>query len=236
MGFDINFMLVALKAAIKYTPNTLILAFVPLVVGIILGTLTALVRVFKVKIMGRLSQIYVVITKGIPVVLQILIVYFAVIQGFDGIAKNLHWSMRSKDINVIYIALIALSLFSIANISEAIRGALISIDKGQYEAAYSVGMTTGQTLRRVILPQVIPVAIPMLCSSFIGLIKGSSLVFMISVTDLMNGALITATANYKFLEAYIAAAIVYWVLCIIVEKFSFILEKRLNAHSKGGVF
>ncbi|MFL0195341.1 amino acid ABC transporter permease [Clostridium sp. WILCCON 0269] len=235
MGFDIGFMFVALKAAIKYTPITLIMSFASLVLGCIIGTFIALTRVFQVKILNRLSQVFVVIIKGIPIVLLILILYFAVVQSFDGLAEKFHWSLRAKDIPLIYIAIIALSLFASANISEAIRGALLAVDEGQYEAAYSAGLTTGQTLRRIVLPQALPVAVPMLCSSLIGLIKGSSLVFMISVTDLMNAALITATSNYKFLEAYVAAAIVYWVICIVIEKLSFILEKRLRIYSKGEV-
>lgn len=235
MGFDISFMFVALKASIKYVPVTLIIAFSSLIIGGIIGTLIALTRVFNIRILSRISQVFVVVIKGIPVVLLLLIFYFAIVQGFDGTAEKLNWTIRSKDIPLIYVAIVALSIFASANISEAIRGALLSIDRGQYEAGYSVGLTTTQTLRRIIFPQMLPVAVPMLCSGLIGLIKGSSLVFMISVTDLMNAALITATSNYKFLEAYVAAAIVYWGICIIIERISFVLEKRLSIHNRRGV-
>lgn len=235
MGFDFNFFLVALKAAIKYTPVTLFLAFLPLIIGIIIGAFIAIARVFKVRVLGRLSQIYVVIIKGIPIVLQLLIVNAAIIQGFDAAAEKLHLSVHSKDVNNLIIPLIALSFFSTANISEIMRGALVSVDEGQYEASYSVGMTKVQTLIRIILPQIIPVAVPMLCSSLIGLIKGSSLAFMVSVTELLNGALITANSNYNFLEAYVAAAVVYWALSIIIERISYILEKRLSVYARRGI-
>lgn len=235
MEFNFNFMLVALKAAIKFLPVSLILAFIPLLVGIVLGTFIAIARVFKVKVIWKLCQIYVVIIKGIPVVLLLLIMYFGLIQGFDGLAVLFHLRIRSKDINLIYIAIIAFSINAIATISEIIRGGLLSVDKGQYEASYSVGMTKTQTLWRIVLPQIFPVAVPMLCSSFIGLFKGSSVAFLISVTDVMNGALITATGNYLFLEAYVAAAIVYWVVCIIIERGSCILENYLKKYSRGVV-
>jgi L-cystine transport system permease protein len=176
-----------------------------------------------------------VIIKGIPLVLVLYILYFGLTQYFDVIASKLHLKLHSKDIKNIYVAYTALSLFAIANISEVIRGSLIAVDKGQYEAAYSAGLTKSQTLRRIILPQAFPVAVPMLCSSFIGLIKGSSLAFLVSVTDLMNGALITATANYNFLEAYVAAAIVYWIICIVIERASYLLEKYLKSYIKVGV-
>ncbi|WP_026881884.1 amino acid ABC transporter permease [Clostridium akagii] len=225
--FDINFMVtIALKAAIRYVPITLELALVPFVIGTILGTIIALVRLYNIKYISKILQVIVVIIKGVPVVLQLLIVYFAVLQCFDSVAKTLHLSIRAKNINSVYIGLVALSFFATAYISEAIRGALTAVKKGQYEAGYSVGLTKVQTLRQIILPQAIPVAMPMLCSNLIGLVKGSSLVFMISVTDLLNGALITANSNYKFLEAYVAAAIVYWILCIVIEKISYVLERK----------
>ncbi|HBF40070.1 MAG TPA: amino acid ABC transporter permease [Firmicutes bacterium] len=236
MNFDFHFMMIAMKEAIRYTPVTLLLAFVPFVLGILLGTLIALVRLFHVRILGRLMQVYIVITKGIPVILQILIIYFVMVQGFDTIADRFHWSLHSKDINVIYVALTALFTVAVANISETIRGALMAVNRGQYEAAYSVGMTHNQVLRRIILPQALPAALPMLCSNLIGIMKSTSLVFMISVVDLMNAALITATANYKYLEAYVAAAIVYWVLNGTIEKISLILEKRFSVYRKEGVF
>ncbi len=235
MNFDFRFMLLAMKEALRYTPVTLLLALVPFILGIILGTFIALVRLFQVKVLARLMQVYILITKGIPVVLQILIIYFLIVQGFDSIADKFHWSLHSKDINI-YMAFAALLTVAVANISETIRGALMSVNRGQYEAAYSVGMTHSQVLRRIVLPQALPAAVPMLCSNLIGMIKSTSLVFMISVVDLMNAALITATANYKYLEAYVASAIVYWVLNGSLERISFILEKRLSVYRKEGAF
>jgi len=232
LNFDINFMFTAMQQAIKYSWVTMLLAVVPFVSGITLGTVIALIRIYNVRILGRLLQLYIVITKGTPVMLQILIIYFAVIQGFDLFAQGVNLSIRSKDINLIYIAFAALAFFGTANISESIRGALAAVDCGQYEAAYSVGLTRQQALRRIILPQALPVALPMLCSNLIGLVKASSLVFMISVTDLMNAALIPANTNYKYLEAYIAAAIVYWIINIVIEKISFLLERRLDARKR----
>ncbi len=236
MNFDFHFMLVAMKEALRYTPVTLLLALVPFVMGIILGTCIALARLFQVKVLARGMQVYIVITKGIPVVLQILIIYFVIVQGFDSMADKFHWSLHSKDINVIYMAFTALLTVANANISETVRGALMSVNRGQYEAAYSVGMTRSQVLRRIVLPQALPAAVPMLCSNLIGMIKSTSLVFTISVVDLMNAALITATANYKYLEAYVASAIVYWALNGSLEKISFILEKKLSGYRKEGAF
>lgn len=235
MGFDISFMLIALKEAIKYIPITLMLAIIPLIIGIVLGTLIAVIRIYKIKVLSVLMKCLVVIIRGVPLIVILYIVYFELTTGFDAIADKLNLTIHSKDIDVIYIAIVAISISAIANVSETIRGGLISVGNGQFEAGYSVGLTRSQTLRRVIIPQALPVIIPALCNNFIGLIKGSSIAYLITVVDIMNGALITATGNYRFLEAYIAAAIVYWILCVSIEKVSLIFEKRLSLYVTGGV-
>jgi L-cystine transport system permease protein len=232
MPFDFNQLWTALQEAFQYTPTTLLLAFAPLAIGTAFGTGVALLRVYRVRFLARFFQGLIVIFKGVPVVLLLLTSYFLFVNGFDAIAEKLNWSLRSRDISSIYIAVAALSLFATVYISEAVRGALLSVEAGQYEAAYSVGLTKAQALRRIVLPQALPVAVPMLCSTFIGLVKGSSLAFMISVTDLLNAALITATGNYKFLEAYVAAALVYWAICIAIERSSYFLEKRLTTYRR----
>ncbi len=232
MGFDFSFMLVALKAALKATPVTLILTIVPFIIGAFFGTILAVFRIFKIKVLGRLVQIYVVIIRGIPIVLLLLMVYFFINHFFDVFAIRFHWSIRAKNINSIYSALFALSLYAIATLEEVVRGAILSVGEGQFEAGYSVGLTRVQTIRKIVLPQALPVAVPMLCSTIVGLIKGSALAYMVSVIDLLDAALISANENYKFLEAYVAAAIIYWAVTIFFERISYILEKKLIIHTR----
>lgn len=233
MQFDVNFMLVALREALRFTPVTLFLACVPFILGNIFGLIIALIRIFHVKVLARFFQGCTVLVKSIPIVLLILMTNFLFVQNFDILAVQFNLPFRSKDVSPIFIALFPLTLYATVNLSEALRGALLSVDKGQYEAGYAVGMTRIQTLKRIVIPQSILVAIPTLCNGFIGLIKGSSLAFMISVTDLLNGALITATGNYNFLEAYIAAALVYWGICVLIERMSNYLENHLSIFKTG---
>jgi L-cystine transport system permease protein len=232
MSFDLSAMFTALVEAIRFTPVTLMISVTALLAGLVFGTLIALTRVYQIKILGRVSQIFVVAVKGIPLILILLVINISFSQGFDTLAETLHISLRSRDVNPVWLALFGLTIFSSANISEIVRGSLLAVDKGQYEAAYTVGMTKVQTLWQIILPQAVTVATPMLCNTFIGLLKGSSLVFILSITDLYNAAQITATANYCFLEATVAAAIVYWAICAAVERLSAMLEKYLGIHLK----
>lgn len=235
MVFNYHDMVVALKAALHYTPVSILISIVPMFVGLLCGTLIALVRIYRIRFLAKGCQIFVTICKGIPLILVLLIFRYVFSMGFEALSNTLHLGFGAKDVPPIFLVFLAMCLFATVNISEIVRGALGSVEKGQFEAAYSIGLTRRQALRRIILPQAFPVAVPMLCSSLIGLFKGSSLAFVLSVTDLLNGALITATGNYAFLEAYVAAAMVYWAVCILIERFSMHLEKKLRAHIRVGL-
>ncbi|WP_442760499.1 ABC transporter permease subunit, partial [Enterococcus italicus] len=106
--------------------------------------------------------------------------------------------------------------------------AFSSIKKGQFDAAKSLGMTNFQTIRRVLLPQAFPVSVPMFSNLLITLIKASALASMVSVVDVFAAAKISAQQNYRFLEAYVAVAIIYWVISIIIEKCAQLFEQRMN--------
>jgi L-cystine transport system permease protein len=105
------------------------------------------------------------------------------------------------------------------------RGALASVKKGQYDAGYAMGLTRAQVLIRIVLPQAIPVSLPMMGNIFISLTKAVSLASMIAVVDVMVAAVVSANSNYRFLEAYVAAAIIYWAICVVIERIFLWLEK-----------
>ncbi len=230
MVFDIRYVWTSLEGGIRYIPTTLALSIVPLLVGIFFGLLIALARRFQVPLIGTLTDILIPVVKGIPMVLHLFILNFLVLKPLDLLAGQYAWADRLRFMDKIYIGMAALSIYAVIAISETMRSALFSVDNGQYEACYSVGLTRGQALVRVILPQAFPVAVPVLCNNFIGLIKSSSIVYLITVMDVLNGALASAQISYRFLEAYIAAALIYWALCASVEKLSYVLEKRLKSY------
>ncbi len=116
--------------------------------------------------------------------------------------------------------------------SESIRAALLSVNRGQIEAGYSIGMKTGKVLWRIVFPQAIKVAIPTLGNSFISLTKETSLAFVVSVPDILGQAKIIAGRTTRFFEAYIVAAIVYWIVCIICEVLLYFIEKRMRRHER----
>jgi L-cystine transport system permease protein len=171
--------------------------------------------------------------KGIPTILFLVVIGLLFATKFDTIAAALHLGIRAKDVEAVNLAIFVLTFTHIPSLSESFRGAFLSVSKGQYEAGYSVGMTKRQTFFRIVLPQALLVILPALTNNSIGLMKGSSLVYMIGVTDILNSALKPANATYAFLESYIAAAIIYWILCLGIECIGRRLEFYFGRFRKG---
>ena len=104
----------------------------------------------------------------------------------------------------------------------------MSIDTLQFEAGHAIGLSRMQTLRRIIIPQVIPVAIPGLINNMVGIIKGTSLVMAIGVMEVMNASIIPCSRTYSFLEGYVAAALIYWGFTLVIETAAKALEKKMK--------
>lgn len=215
-----------LRSGLKYLPNTLIMTFVPVAVGLIIGGVVAILRLYRVKVISQILAVIVTIYNGIPFVLTLMLLNTFYTLNFDKIAKALHINASITTVNKIWIGLIVLSLMDIAIMSEALRGALGSINKFQYEAGYSVGMTTFQTLRRIIIPQVIPLVVPILINNITLVLKTSAIAFSLGIFEVYNGSIPPCNITYSFLEGYVAAGIIFWILSIIIENIGRLLEKR----------
>lgn len=228
---DYNFIATVFFKILKALPITLQITFVAMLVGLLIGMVVAIIRLYKIKGFCRIAQFYVSFIRGTPLLLQLFLIYYTIPMIFDYIAIKNGWNFRSNQIPIIVFALITYSINAGAYMSEIIRSGISAVELGQIEAAYSVGMNTFQAMRRVILPQALGISVPMLCSMFINLLKGSSIVFTISIIEITGMAKVSASMNYNFLEAYIACAILYWILCIITEKISLMLEKKVNVYN-----
>jgi ABC-type amino acid transport system permease subunit len=165
--------------------------------------------------------------RGIPPILLLIILYNLTYRSFDALSQTYGWGITSAVIPKTMVAILALSLSSTAFMAESIRTALLSVPSGQREAACSIGLTKWDIMRRIILPQALPVAIPIMGSTFINLLKATALVNLVGVIGVLNAAIIRVNTNYKYLEAYLTTALIYWLLTIVIEK----LVKRLSKWS-----
>lgn len=205
--FDLSFVFKLIPIMLKYLVVTLKMSLLALVLGLIVAIIIALVVDAKVPVLSKLSKIYVSFFRGTPLVAQMFFIYFGMIQ-IVPILKNLE---------AFTAVVIVLGLNSSAYFSESLRGAISSVDKGQIEACYALGMTYTQAMMRVVLPQAIRVAIPAMMNTFADIIKGSALAFTIGVTEIMATAQSEAAVSYKYLEAFTCVIIIYWSInCVLV--------------------
>jgi L-cystine transport system permease protein len=197
--------------------------------GLILGTILALCRIYHVKGWQRFAQGYVVVLRSIPVLLQMFVGYFIVKAMYDIFGWN------QLTLNKFGIVAFVLTLDAAGFLSEGIRSALLAVENGQYEAGASVGLTSLQVIRYIVIPQSLPVAIPIVGSSFIGIIKGSAAAYLLGIIEMIQGTAMKTAGNYRYLEAYCSVAVIYWALTILIERVTVIAEKRVRLHMKGGI-
>lgn len=232
MNIKLEFFIESFKSAVSYIPTTLYITVLAVLIGFIFGIFVAILRTYRKPVLSNIADGFVVIFKAIPINLIIVVSSVLFVTYFDSVAKFFKLTLTVRDVSKVYVGVFALSLSSIAGMSEFIRGALLSVDQGQFEAGYTVGLSFSQVLRRIVLPQMMLVFVPSFTGFVISMMKATSLVILLGVLDILNGALKYATIYFCYFEAYLAAAAIYWGLSIIIEFFGKTLEKRLGRHRR----
>lgn len=221
MVFDTDYLIRIIGVMVKALPITLSLATLAFVLGAILGTSIAFLKRAKVPGIQWFLGIYVSFFRGTPLMVQLFIFFFGLPQVFPVLSQ----------VTAYQAALIVMSINASAYISEVMRGSLESVDKGQMEAALSIGMTSFQAYERIVLPQAFKVAIPALGNTLISLVQGTAITFMLGLQDIMGIAKTRAATSYRFLESFIAVGILYWLITVLITKGN----QKLEAYfSKGG--
>lgn len=230
MTIDLHFIWTAFKSILPALPMTMFITFIPLFAGAVIGIAVAFIRLSDWKIIKGIVNVYVSFYRGTPVVLHIFLIYFGLpIITEESLGISLHgWPI------VIFVC-IALTLNAGAFLSEIIRSGILSVSVQQSEAAISLGMTTTQVYRRIILPQAFVTIVPNLTNMVIAFLHASSIAFLVSVKELTGTANIIASSNLKYLEAFIALGIIYWLVTILFELVGHQIEKKLSAHLRQGV-
>lgn len=223
---DIEYMIQTFPDILRYAPVTIKITVISMLIGLLIGLITALIKIYKVPVLKWIAGFYVSFTRGTPLLVQIYLSYY-------GLPKLLNFLNVNYDISQvpsIVFVYIAYSLNIGSYLSETIRSAIQSIDRGQVEAAYSVGMNRVQSMFRIIIPQAFTIALPNMGNSFISLMKDTSLAFVIAVVEIMAQAKIVGARSLRFFEVYINAAIIYWIMCLITERVVAWLEKKATKY------
>ncbi|MFB2532725.1 amino acid ABC transporter permease [Paracoccus sp. p4-l81] len=220
---DTAYMVDLIPIILGYVPRTLTMASIAMVAALVLAAVLAIIRVLRVPLLAPAVAVFISFFRGTPLLVQLFLFYYGLPQLFPALTG----------LDGITAAVIGLTLHFSAYMAESIRAAIIGVDRSQWEAAASIGMTQGQLLRRIILPQAARVAAPTLMNYFIDLIKSTSLAFTLGVTEMMGAAQKEAAGSFLYLEAFLVVACIYWVLVEALSIGQRALEARLNkAHQR----
>lgn len=197
--------------------GTIPLALMSFVLGLVIALFVALMRLSRNRIVSGIARGYISVIRGTPLLVQLFIIFY----GLPSIGLTIDpWPS----------AIIAFSLNVGGYAAEVIRAAILSVHKGQWEAAYTIGMSRSRALRRIILPQAARVSVPPLSNTFISLVKDTSLASVILVTEMFKQAQRIAAFSSEFMLVYIEAALIYWIICLVLSSGQSVLEKRLDRY------
>jgi L-cystine transport system permease protein len=197
--------------------GTIPLALASFAAGLVIALVVALMRLSGVRVVAALGRAYVSVVRGTPLLVQLFVIFY----GLPSMGITISpWPS----------AIAAFSINVGGYAAEVVRAAILSVPKGQWEAAHTIGMSRGLALRRIILPQAARVSVPPLSNTFISLVKDSSLASLILVTELFRRAQEIAAFSQEFMVLYVEAAVVYWVICLFLSGGQSVLEKRLDRY------
>lgn len=197
--------------------GTIPLALASFALGLVIAVAVALLRLSRSRMLSGVGRFYVSVIRGTPLLVQLFVIFFGL--GSIGLVID-PWPA----------AIIALSLNVGGYAAEIVRAAILSVPKGQWEAGHTVGFSQAQTLTRIILPQAARVSVPPLSNTFISLVKDTSLTSTILVTELFRKAMQIAAFTYEFMAIYLEAALIYWLICLLLSSGQGAIERRLDRY------
>ena len=230
MDFKLSFIWDILPEVAAAIPMTLLLTVFPVAVGAVIGFFIALLRIKKPPVIYQLTGLYISFFRSVPLIILLFCSYYGIPKLINFVFYGGNRVIGASSIPPLVIALIVLTLYSSAYITELIRGALSSVDMKQMEAAHSIGMTKRDSYLRIIIPQAIIVALPNYFNFVLSTLKNTSVVFTISVMDMMATAKLAAEDGYRFIEAYVLVGVLYIIIGFASERLFKNVERNAKRH------
>lgn len=211
--FDVDKAITNLPLILSGLPMTIYVSFVSMAIGVILGLPIALLRNSPFKVLRWPTRFYISFMRGTPVLVLLFIIYF----GLPAVGL---------EFTAFQAAIIGFGFNSAAYIAEVNRAAINSVDYGQWEASYSLGLSYKRTVIGIVMPQAMRIAIPPLTNIFLDLVKASSLAAVITVPELFQKTQIASGRSFDFLTMYTLVALIYWPLCVLIA----FVQERLEIY------
>lgn len=225
--FEFDYILQFIPKLLAYLEITLLIVAASIVLGLLVGLLVALPRMYNIPVLQRLSAIYVSFFRGTPILIQLFLIYY----GLPELLKGIHIDISK--LPVLVFVILTYGLHSGAFISEAIRGAVGAVDRGQVEAAYAIGMSGMEAFTRIVLPQAAAVSLPVFANLVIANLKDTSLAFSLGVMEMTGKSQTLGMATQHFIEVYIALSLIYFVISMVLERLFLVAERRMLRYEPG---
>lgn len=227
---DWAFIAEAFPQVLASIPVTLLLVSVSIPIGWVLGILIALIKNAKVPVLYQVSVVFVSFMRSVPMVVVLFVAYYSVPLIIQSYTTSIGLSVNVDAVPAAAYAICAFIFEQAAYSSEVFRSAILAVDKGQLEAAESVGMTKTVAYLRIVLPQAITSALPNLNGLFVGLVQGTSLAYFVGVYEVMATSNLLATSSYAYIEAYLMATVIYEVLSFVFNRIFRVIEGKASRY------
>ena len=229
---DLDYIAKTFLETLKGVPTTLIIMIVAMVLSFVPALFLALGQIYKVKGVRTFSLVYLAFIRATPPILLILFFYSLFPSLLNQFLKSIGSDVDIFKLNPIYYAFIIYSLMTTGSLSEILRSAILTVDKGQLEAAQAIGLTTSQAYVRIVFPQALRSALPNLANLVINIVKGTSLVFVMTIKDITAIARVEASYGYQYFESYFVIFLQYIIICGLIQWGFSLLEKRYIRREK----
>lgn len=221
--FDIDRFKNAVTQMLPYLHVTFEFVIVCAIASTILAVIIAVLRIKKIPVVQQIMGIYVSYMRGVPLLVQLMVVYY----GFP-VLIYLVFGINIIRWDGMIFAVVAMTMSEAALLGETMRGAILSVPAVQTEAGYSIGMTKTQTFMRIVLPQAIRVLVPAYGTTLVGIVQGTSMLYMIGVVDIMQRSKSLATSTGHMFEGYAVCAIVYVTSSLLIKLVFNIIERKMS--------
>ena len=220
--FDFRLVFVYFPKLLSRLHITLLIVIAATLLGITFGIVLALIRLSRTPLLNQVATVYISFMRGTPIIVQMFVIYYGLPLVLSSIGVDINrWDK-------LFFVIITYGLNMAAFMAEIIRAAIVGVPIGQAEAAYSTGMTRWQAFRRIVAPQAILIALPSLGMEMVGLLQNTAIAFSLGIIDVMGKAKIIGASTCHTLEGYVGAAVIFLVLCILLEHGCSLIEKQLK--------
>lgn len=232
MSFDIEFVFKSILPILSKLPITLYMTVMATIIALLLGILFAVIIKKRIPVLSGIIHFTNSLLKGVPVLIILYVLYYSMPSILAALGDRIGFDYDIKNPPKMIFGILAFGVTYIPYMCDMIVSAYDTVPKGQMEACESIGISTFHAMKRIIIPQMIVVCVPIFGNHFVNILKATSLAYMVSIIEMMGAAKNYATGAQRFMETYIAAALIYWIICIAFDKLFALLEANTGKYRR----